>query len=726
MPRYRTKKKPAFKVKKNILLDSVLVILLSFFILSPIIVFPHWGLFSDAGQILTFPKEVIESFPESLNEIRPLADGRWNPMFHLITIGIYFIFGENPQAFYITQWTMLAIVSLLIFYLTKSLSSSRLASYGAVILLLFNGTIFENFFTLDKIEPRVGLFAASSFILMSYFLKIKSASNLNFLALAAIFIIHFFLSILSIFSKETGIFLLPVGLILFILAFMQKKKSKVIIMNITIFFLAHVLALVLFKVLFDSLDSNQIERQLRIYNDNQYIAYKISPSLIKWNFNYYLTHVTEAIIGSLVFVGWSLILLFKKRLRHLSQNDFILLGTGTAGSIYFFGLLLWRWPSSYFLYPSVIFYSIFLSSHAYFLFKTKSKSYSIIKKFLLMLILIIVVLYSLPGRIYNGLAIYSLDETKDIFAGSLCDKSGKDQKIVLAQFHPDSAELGERLEFFIDKKCEYKNIDIFNMIEGPFTNRNDFDRYRGGAGLSPSKNQMKKANDKRASYIMWSFGPFNGNPGAKYRNEVWFFAPLKKGDWIAVPVGNARNRFVPARGVQLYSQPSKDYLNGYFSGIELKKIDDSKLSLRLNKTFFMGWEIYEVIKINRTPAIGENWFPLEAFTGETFRWVNNDASFTIDKSDKCAKLIVDLEPGPGIKGDTLNLNISDNETTIKNFKISKRKKISLILPSTITPASYKLHVINGGRSIQSDPRILNFRVFKIELIDYPCEEKLTS
>lgn len=73
----------------------------------PVLCWPHYGLFSDAGQLIEYPQRFLAGFPESLKLLAPLEDGRWNPAFHGLSIAIYALAPDSPLAFYLMQTLLL-------------------------------------------------------------------------------------------------------------------------------------------------------------------------------------------------------------------------------------------------------------------------------------------------------------------------------------------------------------------------------------------------------------------------------------------------------------------------------------------------------------------------------------------------------------------------------------------------------------------------------------------
>jgi hypothetical protein len=114
--------------------------------------------------------------------------------------------------------------------------------------------------------------------------------------------------------------------------------------------------------------------------------------------------------------------------------------------------------------------------------------------------------------------------------------------------------------------------------------------------------------------------------------------------------------------------------------------------------------------------LGANWFPPESLASDHFRWVDNDAAISVSDPRVLAKgLTVELEPGPGIRKRPMVLRVLDSTgRQVQAMEISGRQTINIFPPTTTRkPAEYRLHVDNGGLKIATDPRILNFRVFKI-------------
>ncbi|HUS05461.1 MAG TPA: hypothetical protein VMZ52_04155 [Bryobacteraceae bacterium] len=121
-------------------------------------------------------------------------------------------------------------------------------------------------------------------------------------------------------------------------------------------------------------------------------------------------------------------------------------------------------------------------------------------------------------------------------------------------------------------------------------------------------------------------------------------------------------------------------------------------------------------------GIANNFYAIEEYKGERFRWVNNDAGIQItDPKAFPNGLAIEVEPGPGIAKVPMVLRVVDaNGHPVHVYEVSKRQKLILFLPPGVRKGSvFRFHVENGGNRIPSDSRLLNFRVFRISSASRP-------
>lgn len=115
--------------------------------------------------------------------------------------------------------------------------------------------------------------------------------------------------------------------------------------------------------------------------------------------------------------------------------------------------------------------------------------------------------------------------------------------------------------------------------------------------------------------------------------------------------------------------------------------------------------------------IGKGWYPLESFTDGTFRWVSNDAEFTVASGR--THLAMELQPGPGVDFKNMVVKVLDTSgRQVQAVEVNGRQTVKLLLPVVKgKDSTYRLHLDGGGKKIPTDPRILNFRVFKLKTLD---------
>ncbi len=110
--------------------------------------------------------------------------------------------------------------------------------------------------------------------------------------------------------------------------------------------------------------------------------------------------------------------------------------------------------------------------------------------------------------------------------------------------------------------------------------------------------------------------------------------------------------------------------------------------------------------------VGEGWYPIEHWHGERFRWADNDACIVVD-SAAASSLELEVEPGPGLAGEALNLSVRDaGGGSCGSHRLTGRERITVPLPvERERPFDVILHCAGGGNATPGETRILNFRAF---------------
>ncbi len=124
----------------------------------------------------------------------------------------------------------------------------------------------------------------------------------------------------------------------------------------------------------------------------------------------------------------------------------------------------------------------------------------------------------------------------------------------------------------------------------------------------------------------------------------------------------------------------------------------------------------DVVKPGAGFVVGANWYPLETYRGQSFRWVNNDAVIMVS-AEANSPLELELEPGPGLESKPFVLTVLDEEgNLVGKADVKTRERVSVAYPRAPGRATWlRLHVDGGGRKSPHDSRVMNFRVFQSQV-----------
>ena len=227
--------------------DLACILFLGALFLSPILVSPHFGLFSDYGQILGWRSRNIHDLVAFSKEFRPLGDGRWTPMFHILTFGLYSLIGPSAFGFYLVQGLTLLASLAIVYLLARWLAhSSRAAGWTACLLILLSAPLAEDYFTLDKVEPRLTFFFLIS---LGYFAwrvsKARARQPISGLETTLVFLVHALAAFLIVFSKETGVFMVGVAFLALVATLLQENRAPRVVKEAALFFGAMIVVLAL-------------------------------------------------------------------------------------------------------------------------------------------------------------------------------------------------------------------------------------------------------------------------------------------------------------------------------------------------------------------------------------------------------------------------------------------------------------------------------------------------
>lgn len=546
-------------------------------IMLQVLIWPHYGLFSDADQLIEFPKFLFDNPSAGFDRIlRPFGDGRYQPLFYLLTILIYSLRPDSSLVFYIFQWIIFIAISYAIGSVIFRITQSKWFSIFGILLFSLSSSIFENFYTLDKIEPRSTFFSAMILLtlvsnLLSKDLTLKRFPLFFWLA-------QIIFGIFLVFSKETGIFIFFSFVLTLIACLLSSQVNlnlkKVVLISVII----QGIIVIAFYVLYKSLWNPD--------NDGRYLNYTVTPELVHANFMYYLKSSPEAMLGIIcaLYVFYDF---FKNRkITSFTQTKGVIFFTSSALVVYFSGILIWRWPLDYFLLPVHFFSAVLIPLvlfHPITIFFKKNRKLTYI-----FLILIFLLFGKYIGeRIINGFLIYQQDELKDDLVSLLAEPKWLNKRFVLVFNHPNSAEIGERIKFFSDRVRPVETpINLFNFWEVDDQVITSLNRFEGAVGNSPKYSQLYDAQQSymqnKGTVIIWKLGK-GANPDPSL---PWGYSTLRSGDVLIVPYSTNMPNWTRARGLGMYSSSFHPP-----NGITAK---ESGVIGRKFGPWFIGWKIFVI------------------------------------------------------------------------------------------------------------------------------------
>lgn len=200
--------------------------------------------------------------------------------------------------------------------------------------------------------------------------------------------------------------------------------------------------------------------------------------------------------------------------------------------------------------------------------------------------------------------------------------------------------------------------------------------------------------------------------------DEWVFQNMFSADSQATP-NSGLLRIDPVRTARLCASTPVDvseYVQGTASGSILRahRRPDTGVFQKTPVNFDP-----DIVPTDESIALSGDWHPLEHWGGDTFRWVSRSAAVTLlALEDGMESIAVELEPGPGIAELPAQVEIVDQEgCQLLTAQLHGRQTLELSVPVHTGPVN-RIRVVarNGGRQVEGDSRVLDFRVFRIDRV----------
>ena len=124
-------------------------------------------------------------------------------------------------------------------------------------------------------------------------------------------------------------------------------------------------------------------------------------------------------------------------------------------------------------------------------------------------------------------------------------------------------------------------------------------------------------------------------------------------------------------------------------------------------------------------SLGSGWYGLEWSDGDSFRWVNNDAELRLPprSNEVLDQIKLEVEIGPALGRARASLKLlNEHGKIVDEALIAGRQVISLRSTQCLWGTTIKLHVDSDNLPAPGEARMLNFRVFKIDVRTTEPEE----
>ena len=130
----------------------------------------------------------------------------------------------------------------------------------------------------------------------------------------------------------------------------------------------------------------------------------------------------------------------------------------------------------------------------------------------------------------------------------------------------------------------------------------------------------------------------------------------------------------------------------------------------------------DIAAIGSGLTFGRGWFPPgpHPATGETIRWMRDNAEFLARVPDGGGILTIEIEPGPGIETLPQTIEVVDETgSQVARWSVDRRITMSLLVPARESGKlkRFRLRLSDGGAPLLDDPRILDVAAFRCDWVD---------
>lgn len=639
----------------------IALLALATLVMMPVLLRPHWGMFSDPVQILDTCHTAF-SHKTTLSKFVHLVCGDFRPVFHLTNFAVWAIWPHSPLPYFLLKWVCFALTVDLTFQNAFLLSDSRKSAFISTTIWFLAYPTYEVIYTLDKGEIYVGMLFAIVIAAHQQFVRLKQQEVFtgHHLLLGTIILI----SCLTLaFTKLPGnLVLIYSGLPLVVILLRSHRASerefslKTLLREPThkwqlYFFGTCILASVSFVCFYIAGEGYK----------HPYGETSLSPPFLWSQLISYIAGVPEFFACTLLTAGSFVI-----SRKHLDGNvdwqrfeAVMLLLTSIAGAL---ALLTWKSQIAYSYYPL---YSFLLPGFAYALKLVESRF-----RILPQIISTIYVALLLPARFVDAQEQYQMDSLFFNLSKTTASKSMPFvNSMIFPMNHQAAAELGEELEYMSSYFAGKQPPSYDDILRGTVAQQFAIPARVSSLILNSSGDSRKDLHQlPEAFFFAKTFVETPGYYKLTYlRNQDprWLVENVLHGDILLIPYGDIRLSKIPYRGLSLFTMPESAKLQSYQS-LELKPIFRVEKSIHdlFGHVQKIGWLGAQVMQ--------ERKYSLRLLD---YGWLENPAHVYFDQSlrNRVLSLQTDLscvsELSMSSQGKSLTIKASPVRSGVFKFEI---------------------------------------------------------
>ena len=611
--------------------NHLILWLLAFIIMSPVLLHPHWGMFSDSRQIV-WTNKTLYAHPSQIALWVNTICADFRPGFHLINVVLWTLSANRPLGYYLFRFACFSVTLSLTYANCQSLAHSKTISLICTTFLLCSYATFEVIYTLDKGELYVGaLFSLIIYLHLSTVNVLRNnRANRSWVKNS---IVLFLACLYALFTKQTGQLLLVFGIITALNSFIQRylrvKNEPLFVRLKRLFALSDPESKWCNYVCVCSLLGVFIYKTFSMSYSG--IAFKYTHSV--WTADFIASHIALYAQGipeiffvmaaAVVGLFW-VVCVQKLKVIEVSIVDTIsLLVTTGCGAV---ALCAWESNLAYIWYPLLPF---LLPSMACIIGWLEVRTRQVFQ-----FLLILVMLLQIPSRLVDAQTQFAMDSAFNKVTKMIAEMPAKLRhpvNVVLNLRMQISEEIGEEIKYAVAKEFDRAATSTpgatLNENVPPLKIWNIISESTGDPGI-----------DAKTFTLPPAFVPgYAAKPGFNkliYREDEpiqWAADNLKIGDILLVPYGTVRLKPLGYRGVDLFIRSWQAVAESMPQlGLEpvfTCETDDSCFSA-LVRGSCVGWAALEV---TQAPAFT---LPLQHFG-----WLPNDCRIYFAK-DLVGKTLV--------------------------------------------------------------------------------------